>query len=195
MIEYKRYDGTEPIESINAVINISFWDVAEKKGIKFTHSKISGQELINIAGNDGAIFIACDSDNGKVVGTLTVSMVSKRSCIYNGKTAKLRFVAVLPEYSRKGIASSLLDCGERFYEKSGAGLIYVQTPEKNHAALGFYAKNGYKRMEYRRAKDGHYYIGFVRVNGVAMLKCLFNYCKEYCREKAKSILKKSKKQL
>ena len=194
MIEYKEYEGTEPIESVNRVINTSFLHVAETEGITFTHSEVSGRDLLDISGEEGAVFIARDTDTGKIVGTITVSIISKRSCIYNGKTAKLRFVAVLPEYGRRGIATKLLDCGKKFFKESGAGLLYVQTPASNRAALGFYAKNGYKKMEYRRAKDGHYYVGLAYIRGIASVICRLNYCKEYCKAKLKGILKKTKKQ-
>ncbi len=57
--------------------------------------------------------------------------------------AQIQFLAVDPQYHRQGIASMLIERGEKFAKEKKARGIYVDTPTLNQRGRSFYEAIGY----------------------------------------------------
>ena len=90
------------------VIHKVLWEahsVNRDKCVFMSYPSLSGDEIKNMIGDHGKMFIAVG--NNKVVGTLALIIKSGKRWYNSGNYGYLCFGAVLPEYSGKGIYRSL----------------------------------------------------------------------------------------
>lgn len=101
--------------------------------------------------NELTCFVAMD--NEKVVGTITYTVVNWKRWYHMGTAAKLRYVAVLPEYRRQHIATDLMNEVKGHAEKNGYDVILLSTPAKNKVAISAYKEMGFEVLLYKILKD------------------------------------------
>ena len=103
-----------------------------EKGIIMSYPSLSGEEIKNMIGDHGKMFLAVE-DN-KVVGTLAL-------------------IVVLPEYSGKGIYRSLYQLAESTAKQMNLSVLTRDTNERNVRMLKITKQEGYHFVEYRAHKD------------------------------------------
>lgn len=64
--------------------------------------------------------------------------------LHLGEVAKIERVSVLPDYQHQGLGSKLLQEAEAWLKELGYSHIVITSRDE---AVGFYEKNGYKRMD------------------------------------------------
>ncbi len=83
---------------------------------------------------------------GEVAGFLTLEWPGT----WWNRVAEIGWIAVLPNYQRKGFGSALMKEMERYAEDKGIRKVYVEPSAENEVAIHFYIKNGYKPEAMRR---------------------------------------------
>jgi ribosomal protein S18 acetylase RimI-like enzyme len=87
-----------------------------------------------VESNKGPVFVALSGES--VIGAIMAGYDGHRGWIYA--------IAVLPNYQRQGIGSSLLSFTEQRLSALGCNKINLQTMEGNEAAERFFSENGYQ---------------------------------------------------
>lgn len=99
---------------------------------------------------EGTVFTAfCDD---VLVGVMMICVENFRQWYAKGKTAALRYIAVLPEYSGRGIASKLAAACIEWAEKHEGGTILWTTACNNAAAIATAQKNRFRKVDYLKFK-------------------------------------------
>ena len=57
------------------------------------------------------------------------------------------YVAVAPEFRRRGIAGRLLDSGLSYFQGEGVGEVYASVPAENEESKRLFASKGFARVE------------------------------------------------
>lgn len=130
------------------------WNAHEqnrKKGVIMSYPSLSGEELKDMIGNHGKMFLALE-DN-KVVGTLALIVKSGKKWYNTGVYGYLCLGAVLPEYSGKGIYRSLYQVAETSAKQMKLSVLTRDTNENNARMLKITKQEGYHFVEYRVHKD------------------------------------------
>ena len=83
-------------------------------------------------------FVVRDA-NGRAVGTGALAL--------NGASAELKRMWVIPQARRLGISKIILAALEARARSEGVRTLRLETGVENHAALGLYAKAGFKRRD------------------------------------------------
>ncbi len=122
-----------------------------EKGIIMSYPSLSGEELKNMIGDHGKMFLAVE-DN-KVVGTLALIVKSGKKWYNTGVYGYLCLGAVLPEYSGKGIYRSLYQLAETTAKQMQLSVLTRDTNENNARMLNITKLEGYHFVEYRVHKD------------------------------------------
>ncbi|MBQ1489657.1 MAG: ribosomal protein S18-alanine N-acetyltransferase [Eubacterium sp.] len=91
------------------------------------------QDLI---GNENAIYIVVQGDEGELLGYLSVWCVADEGQIMT--------VAVMPEHRRKHVASVLMHAMLKVTEERGVKSHTLELRKSNEAALGLYEKFGFQ---------------------------------------------------
>ena len=95
--------------------------------------------------HDAAQIFVTEVDD-KVVGFL---LLEWGATSWN-RTGEIGWLAVLPEYQRKGLGSRLMMVMEQYAEKKDLRKIYVEPSVENKTAIHFYVENGYKPEAMRK---------------------------------------------
>jgi len=66
------------------------------------------------------------------------------------RVAEIGWIAVLPEYQRRGLGSALIKRMEQYAKKEGIRKAYVEPSVENEIAIHFYIHNGYKPEAMRK---------------------------------------------
>lgn len=85
---------------------------------------------------DYVTFVAKEKE--QIIGTLSVQLGSL-------KTARIRQVAVLPEYQGKRIGNKLIQAAEQFLDEKGVRWVVLSG---RVSATGFYEKNAYQHTRF-----------------------------------------------
>ena len=120
------------------------WNAHEqnrKKGVIMSYPSLSGEELKDMIGNHGKMFLALE-DN-KVVGTLALIVKSGKKWYNTGVYGYLCLGAVLPEYSGKGIYRSLYQVAETSAKQMKLSVLTRDTNENNARMLKITKQEGY----------------------------------------------------
>ena len=97
------------------------------------------QDLI---GNENAIYIVVQGDEGELLGYLSVWCVADEGQIMT--------VAVMPEHRRKHVASVLMHAMLKVTEERGVKSHTLELRKSNEAALGLYEKFGFREIGVRK---------------------------------------------
>ena len=112
------------LENINAVLDQALDDAG---------MRLSDVDLI---GNENAIYIVVQGDEGELLGYLSVWCVADEGQIMT--------VAVMPEHRRKHVASVLMHAMLKVTEERGVKSHTLELRKSNEAALGLYEKFGFQ---------------------------------------------------
>jgi len=108
--------------------------------------------VIRWASRDKSAQIFVAEADSKVVGFL---MMQWPGTGWN-RVAEIGWIAVLPEYRRKGFGAGLIEKMEHYAREKGIRKVYVEPSVRNNTAIRFYVKNGCNYEATRRDwyKDG-----------------------------------------
>jgi ribosomal protein S18 acetylase RimI-like enzyme len=106
--------------------------------VKGRESKDSIREELQF---NGAFFIgAFDETKGERLVGLAIGN-------YDGRRGWINRIAVLPEYRREGVASTLISKAEEFLKKKGAKVIAALIDKSNNPSRKLFEKHGYNVNE------------------------------------------------
>lgn len=108
--------------------------VWQRSGLWMRPSDGPRETLLKLARDPGLFLVARDGE-GRVVGTVMGGWDGRRAYVYH--------LAVLPELTRRGIASALMDELEARFRALGAVKAKLQILTDNHASKAFFAARGY----------------------------------------------------
>lgn len=134
------WNGQVPLENVKAVLDCAHADLFKKKGISFESSQMNLSEYRDKI-NNGKCFIA--TDKGKVVGTLSICFESGRVFDFVENVARVRFVAVTPEYQKQHIASGLMTEAIQWIDQNNFSTALVSTRTDNTNAIYLYERFGF----------------------------------------------------
>lgn len=126
------------------------WEAHSKNrenGVIMSYPSLSGEELKNMIGDHGKLFVAVECE--KMVGTLALIVKTGKKWYNSGKYGYLCFGAVLPEYSGKGIYRSLYQLAETTAKQMNLSVLTRDTNENNARMLRITKQEGYHFVEYR----------------------------------------------
>lgn len=127
-------------------IRIAQTETFKKSGLRINTYGLTPDVLSEQLRAGGVCFIACCKS--AVIGTLSVFKDKKNWYSNNGIIIK--YVAVLPNWQGKHIATLLL---ENVKNTNRDKVISVSTDEKNKTAIHLYRKNGFLLVDISRAKN------------------------------------------
>lgn len=106
----------------------------------------SESELEKVASNDSAIYFVAEED-GRAIGYGGLFFVLDEGSINN--------IAVLPEYRRRGIASSILVALTEESKEKALTALFLEVRESNLGARELYASFGFVEVGRRRGFYSH----------------------------------------
>lgn len=194
------------IKVLEKPANVSWDDVRDavfaahaenrSKGIVMKLPGLPGDEIrAFIERGNGKLFVAMDGE--RVIGTSAVRVKKVNDWFYNGDTAYLCFVSVLPEYSGKGVYRKLSDAKDEYIEELGFRTVMADTHEKNMRILGILEKQGYKRVGIKKYDDHFNVIMFNWTDGCpyGSFRLCLGYLLSVAKEKYLRPLKNALKKL
>jgi ribosomal protein S18 acetylase RimI-like enzyme len=78
-----------------------------------------------------------------LVGLVDGQVVATVMAGYEGHRGWLNYLAVAPEFQRRGLAREMVTKAERLLRKAGCPKINLQIRASNHAVIEFYRRLGY----------------------------------------------------
>lgn len=121
------------------------------RDVEFNTTDLTNEELSARLSGGGTTYVALA--DGRVVGTVTISIEECNKWYAGKKAAMLRYVAVMPEYSRKHIASRLISaCVEWAWEHEVSTLLWT-TAANNSVAIATSKKNLFQKVDYIKFKS------------------------------------------
>jgi len=78
--------------------------------------------------------------NGKIIGSILGA--------FDGRTATVHRLAILPEYQNKGYGSMLMEYLEKQLKDRGIMKLALQVHVSNKKVIDYYKKKGFKDMDY-----------------------------------------------
>jgi len=131
-------------EDFDQVVNIAVDPLGQVRS--------EAERVIRWASRDDSAQIFVAEADRRVVGFL---MLERPGTWWN-RVAEIGWIAVLPDYQRKGIGSSLIQKMGQYAEEKDIRKLYVEPSVKNNTAIRFYVKNGYNYEATRKDwyKDG-----------------------------------------
>lgn len=130
------------------------WEAHSKNrenGVVMSYPSLTGDQLKNMIGDHGKLFVAIDDK--KVVGTLALIVKTGQKWYNSGQYGYLCFGAVLPEYDGKGIYRSLYQLAETTAKQMNLSVLTRDTNENNARMLKITKQEGYHFVEYRVHED------------------------------------------
>ncbi len=112
-----------------------------------------------------AVEDASDSNDGRILGTLTLELSARidvDSPPLPEDAAHVRMLGVLPEARRLGVARSLMEEAERRARAAGKTRLTLHTTERMKAAQKMYDSLGFSRAPDRVFPDGFVLLGYER---------------------------------
>lgn len=151
-----------------------------EQGIQFFTSSLIGRELEERIGKDGKCFVALVGY--KVVGTVSVSMSDRNTWYANGRTASLKLLGVVPEFTGKHISSLLIQKVIDYATNMGATSVILDTAKENKQAISIYLHKGFHLVGYLSPKNANHYsvvcAHFLNNRKVSKLYCKMRFAVE-----------------
>lgn len=114
--------------------------------VSFNTDFVTENDFVSRLEPGGAVFVAIIDD--KIVGTMMINIEKCNLWYGRGKTAALRFLAVLPAYSGKGIASKLVGECLKWSKKNSVNTVLWTTAFNNYAAIRTAHKNSFNNVDF-----------------------------------------------
>lgn len=148
-----------------------------EKGIIMGHQRLSGNEIKELLGNEGRMFVALSNDC--VVGTAAVK--PKETSFWFGRSvfAYLCFDGIIPEYTGKGIYKCFNNKRENYAKSLGIDKLMLNTHPLNKRVIDVSLRSGYRLVRYSKF-DVYSYVYLVKwLNGCPYsdLRCRYEYLK------------------
>lgn len=146
MLQYKIEQLQETKIPLNLVKEFLFKHIWEEYGLNYTpeyHNDIKYLNEFYINPKRNNFYIATDTQNNKIIGTLGVREYDANcknfpNSYCRQKTASLYRVFVDKNYRRKGVASNLVNVAEEFCYKKNFNEIYLHTQKFVNGVLSFW---------------------------------------------------------
>ena len=124
----------------------------------------------------GAVFVAL-YDNIPI-GTMTINIEDRDNWYAKGTTASVRYIAVLPEYSRNGVASGLVSATLLWAKKHDIKTLLWSAVSSNYASVALAEKHGFHKTDfYKMPELNHTSVRLLKYlsGNKAYLKCWLYY--------------------
>lgn len=114
------------------------------------------KEMLISAFNTGRFFCAGAFDGEQLIGVIT--------CSKSVDDADLEGIVTAKDYRNKGVAEALFDYAKDALKSAGVEKLFLEVRESNAPAIGFYIKNGFKKISVRKKyyADGENALVFVK---------------------------------
>ena len=122
------------------------------QGIVMRNPTRPGDELEEMIGDDGLMFVALDGD--RLVGTAAIIKEQGHAWFNKGPYGHLCLAGVLPGYSGRGIYKSLMRRREEYARAAGLPVLVFDTHRKNRHVQAIASANGFRYVGFLRAFDG-----------------------------------------
>lgn len=146
-------------------------------GIIMKHQSLSGDEIKNLIGNDGIMFIAMDG--GKCIGTAGLKFKEVTFWFGQAKCAYRCFGGVLPEYQGYGVYKKLTEQVEAYSYDKGIKIMMLNTHPQNKRVIDICKRIGYRKVKFT-SSDKYKYVYLIKwLDGCPFsnLKCRYEYLK------------------
>jgi ribosomal protein S18 acetylase RimI-like enzyme len=133
VVEISPYDAELHREGVREVLEKNGWER------RYVEGQLAGLAVLSanlLPGPQGKVYVS--ESEGTLSGFVSVEFRQ-----WN-RLGQVHGLAVDPSLKRRGIASALIRCAERFVREEGGRGIYVDTPATNRGARGFYRALGYQ---------------------------------------------------
>ncbi len=120
--------------------------VSVKRIIDLSFSRFLGFFALHSLGEEGQVLV-CEAQ-GTVVGF--VKLISFQ--VGTAKFGCIFWIAVHPQFRRKGIASALTNEGTQRLKQDGAKAVFASTQRRNTGALSVLTLNGFRRMSFLKLR-------------------------------------------
>ena len=145
--------------------------------VEYSTSDLKEEEVKEKLKLGGAVFVALYEN--VLVGTLTINIESKKQWYARGKTSCCRFLGVLPEYGRNGIAFKLLEAVISWAEKNKVDTIIWSPASNNYASIALAEKHGFHKTDFYKLKELNHttvrLVKYLSSDGVSAFRCLCNF--------------------
>lgn len=84
-----------------------------------------------------------------LVGTVGQEIVASCMVGYDGHRGWINYLAVAPEYRRRGLATKMMDEAERLLRNAGCAKVNLQVRVANQEVIAFYRSIGYSEDQVR----------------------------------------------
>lgn len=147
---YRREETCISYKQIVDLMHESFQERLEQ-GLRYSCSFMTEEQFIEKTKNS-LIFVAIDEDNGKFVGTTTLTVHIGKKQIYG----YMEYVAISSDYKHKGVGSLLLQRLKNTIEL-GCSYILSDTSVKAESAVRYHLKNGFKIIGLESYRSTNYW--------------------------------------
>lgn len=126
----------------------------------------------------GSVFVALYE--GSLTGTMMINIEERHNWYAKGKKhASCRYLGVLPEYSRNGIASRLLEAIIEWAGKNKVETIFWTPASNNYASIALAEKHGFHKVDFYKRKDLNHstvrLVKYLSSDSVSAFRCLSNF--------------------
>ena len=143
-------DGTNAenscLQSVCDCIRIAQTETFKRSGLRINTYGLAPNVLYEQLRAGGTCFIA--EYNSSVIGTLSVFKDNRKNWYSNGGVI-IKYVAVLPDWQGRHVATLLLEKAKSIYSDR---VISISTDKRNRRAIDLYRKRGFVLMDISRAK-------------------------------------------
>ncbi len=147
-------------------------------GIVMKHQSLSGEEIKELIGDEGIMFVAKYGD--EIAGTAALKFKEVSFWFGKVKCAYRCFGCVLPKYQGLGIYKRVSEHVETVSKDKGYYMMTLNTHLRNKRVIGISESNGYKKVKY--TSDHVYkYVYLVKwLDGCPFsdLRCQYEYIKQ-----------------
>lgn len=168
-------------------VNVSWDDIKDclhvahldnyNKGIVMQHQGLTGDEIKELLGNEGQMFVALSND--RVVGTAAIK--PKETSFWFGRSlfAYFCFAGIIPEYKGEGLYKCFNVKREKYAQSLGIDKLMFNTHPRNKRVIDVALRSGYKLVRYSKF-DIFSYVYLVKwLNGCPYsdYRCRYEYLK------------------
>jgi RimJ/RimL family protein N-acetyltransferase len=147
------------------------------RGIVMGHQNMTGEEIANMLGEEGRMFVAIV--DGKLVGT--AALKPKQADFWFGRQlyAYYCFDGVLPEYEGMGLYKQLNKSRGDYVKSLGVDKLMLNTHPNNKRVVEISLRLGYKKVGYTKHKGVPYVYLVKWLDGCPFtnLRCRYEYLK------------------
>ena len=165
--------------------------------VDYTTRDLTQEDVKRRLSGGGCVFVAMSG--GKPVGTMTINIEQKNPRWYiTGTVGVLRYIAVLPEYAGRGLASRLVAACMEWAVGNGVDTVIWDTAFNNIGAVKTAEKNHFRKVSYKKLRNiDHPTIRLARWLGATRpgrIKCTICYWRDYLRVRRSMRRQRTKEQ-